>query len=68
MRRNDLLTAKEVATRLRVCTATVYKLCASGELPHVRVLNALRVVTEDLERFVSNRNHADLAGRESTKT
>lgn len=57
MRGNDFLTAKEVATRLRVCTATVYKLCASGALPHVRVLNAVRVATDDLERFVSNRNH-----------
>jgi excisionase family DNA binding protein len=57
MGRNDLLTAKDVATRLRVCTATVYKLCASGALPYVRVLNAVRVATKDLERFVSNRNH-----------
>jgi excisionase family DNA binding protein len=47
-----LLTAKEVAARLRVCTATVYKLCASGALPHVRVLNAVRVVEGDLERFI----------------
>jgi excisionase family DNA binding protein len=57
MGRNDLLTAKEIATRLRVCTATVYKLCAAGALQHVRVLNAVRVTIGDLERFVSNRNH-----------
>ncbi|MGA7740833.1 MAG: helix-turn-helix domain-containing protein [Polyangia bacterium] len=48
----SLLTAKEVAARLRVCTATVYKLCASGALPHVRVLNAVRVVKQDLEKFI----------------
>ena len=51
-----LLTATEVAARLRVCTATVYKLCASGALPHVRVLNAVRVVEGDLETFLVGRN------------
>jgi excisionase family DNA binding protein len=49
-----LLTAREVAASLRVCTATVYKLCAAGALPHVRVLNAVRVAVEDLERFLAN--------------
>ncbi|HJX52853.1 MAG TPA: helix-turn-helix domain-containing protein [Polyangia bacterium] len=53
--RVSLLTAKEVAARLRVCTATVYKLCASGALPHVRVLNAVRVAAADLERFIFSR-------------
>ena len=47
-----LLTAKEVAAILGVCTATVYKLTASGALPHLRVLNAVRVTEEDLERFL----------------
>jgi excisionase family DNA binding protein len=51
-----LLTATEVAVRLRVCTATVYKLCSSGALPHVRVLNAVRVGEGDLERFLAGRN------------
>jgi excisionase family DNA binding protein len=37
------LTVREVARRLRVSTATVYKLCARGELVHVRVLNVLRI-------------------------
>jgi hypothetical protein len=29
--------------RLRVSTATVYKLCTRGELAHVRVLNSIRI-------------------------
>jgi excisionase family DNA binding protein len=48
----ELLTAKEVAARLGVCTATVYKLTASGALRHLRVLNAVRVAKEELERFL----------------
>jgi hypothetical protein len=28
---------------LRVSTATVYKMCARGELAHVRVLNVIRI-------------------------
>jgi excisionase family DNA binding protein len=51
-----LLTAIEVAARLRVCTATVYKMCSSGALPHVRVLNAVRVAEADLERFLAGRS------------
>jgi excisionase family DNA binding protein len=46
-----LLTVREVAARLRVSTATVYKLCASGQLKHVRVLNALRIAAGDLAAF-----------------
>ncbi len=38
-----LLTVRQVARRLGVSRATVYRLCARGELPHVRVLNALRI-------------------------
>ncbi len=45
----------EVAGRLGVCTATVYKLCATGALPHVRVLNSVRVTPECLDRFIARR-------------
>ena len=38
-----LLSVREVATRLRVCTSTVYKLCTEGKLRHVRVSNAIRI-------------------------
>jgi excisionase family DNA binding protein len=38
-----MLTVREVARLLRVSTATVYKLCARGELAHVRVLNSIRI-------------------------
>jgi excisionase family DNA binding protein len=43
-----MLTVREVARLLRVSTATVYKLCASGELAHVRVLNMLRIPMQAL--------------------
>ncbi len=38
-----MLTVREVARGLAVSTATVYKLCASGKLRHVRLLNVIRV-------------------------
>ncbi len=50
-----LLTVREVAERLRLSTATVYKLCASGKLPHVRVSNAVRVRVADLAVFMRER-------------
>jgi excisionase family DNA binding protein len=50
-----LLAVTEVARLLGVCSATVYALCAKGDLPHVRVLNAIRVAPGDLEAFVEGR-------------
>lgn len=38
-----MLGVREVAERLKVCTASVYKLCANGTFVHVRVLNSIRV-------------------------
>jgi hypothetical protein len=35
-----------------VCADTVYKLCPSGDLPHTRILNAIRIVPADLAAFV----------------
>lgn len=51
--RKQLLGVREVAERLRVSTATVYKLCDRGDLPHTRVVNAIRVALEDLEVFMA---------------
>jgi excisionase family DNA binding protein len=48
----SLLTVKDVAKRLGVCKATVYRLCEEGKLGHVRVSNAVRVRPADLERFL----------------
>jgi excisionase family DNA binding protein len=50
-----MLGVRDVAERLRVCTATVYKLCASGALEHVRVLNSIRVNEGALRTFVEQR-------------
>ena len=45
------LTVKEVAARLRVCTATVYRLCAAGELRHFRVGAAIRIGEDALAAY-----------------
>ena len=49
-----LLSVRQVSGKLGVCTATVYALCARGALPHVRLLNAIRVAPGDLEAFVES--------------
>ena len=48
-----LLTVRQVAELLGVCTATVYKWAADGVLPHVRIVNVIRVRAEDLTRFLA---------------
>lgn len=50
-----LLTVREVAERLRVRPVTVYKLCATGTLRHLRVSNAIRIVETDLRAFAAAR-------------
>jgi excisionase family DNA binding protein len=51
----QLLTVRQVAQLLGVCTATVYKWAATGVLPHVRVVNVVRVRPEDLTTFIAER-------------
>jgi excisionase family DNA binding protein len=53
--RDGLLSVRDVAAHLGVCTASVYRLAARGELAHVRVLNAVRVAPRDLEAFIEAR-------------
>jgi excisionase family DNA binding protein len=38
------LSVRETAAILRVCRATIYNMIERGDLPHVRVRNAIRVV------------------------
>ena len=46
-----LLSGRAAAEKLGVCTATIYKLCETGELRHLRLSNAIRILPEDLERL-----------------
>jgi len=50
---DHLLSVREVAARLGVSTATVYTLCESGELRHVRISNAIRIAPADLVDFIA---------------
>jgi excisionase family DNA binding protein len=49
---DELLTVKEIAVVLKLCTATVYKILDQGELPHLRVLNSVRVTRADLAAYM----------------
>jgi excisionase family DNA binding protein len=48
-----LLSVRQVAKVLGVCAATVYRLCERGELPHFRVLNAIRIEPRAVKRFLA---------------
>ena len=50
--RDRLLRVTEVAEQLGVSTSTVYKLCKGDELPHVRVIDSIRIRPSDLAAFV----------------
>ena len=51
----QLLTVRQVAQLLGVCRATVYKWAAIELLPHVRVVNVIRVRPRDLGAFIASR-------------
>jgi excisionase family DNA binding protein len=53
--KDRLLSVRQVAARLGVCTATVYLLCERNELAHIRVLNAIRIAPADLAEFIDAR-------------
>ena len=53
--RGALLSVADVARLLHVCEATVYKLCARGDLAHVRILNAVRIAPEAVDAFAQRR-------------
>jgi excisionase family DNA binding protein len=61
--RDGLLSVRDVAEELGVCTATVYRLCADGQLAHVRILNAVRVTPRDLADFIDRQRHGGPAGQ-----
>jgi excisionase family DNA binding protein len=50
--RERLLRVSEVADRIGISAATVYKLCERGDLPHLRILNSIRVRPRDLAAFL----------------
>jgi excisionase family DNA binding protein len=49
----SLLTVRDVAARLGVSRATVYKLCEEGALPHIRISNSIRVAPDALEAYLA---------------
>jgi excisionase family DNA binding protein len=53
--RDGLMSVREAAEHLGLCTATVYGLCADETLPHVRILNTIRIAPKDLEAFIASR-------------
>jgi excisionase family DNA binding protein len=48
-----LLSVRQAAVLLGVCTATVYRMCEHGELPHFRVRNAIRVPVVALKAYLA---------------
>jgi excisionase family DNA binding protein len=53
----QLLTVRQVAQLLGVCRATVYKWAATGLLPHVRIVNVIRIRREDLSALIALRSN-----------
>jgi len=49
---DELLRLSEVAKLLRISRATAYRLCSSGQLRHVRIVNSIRIARADLERLL----------------
>lgn len=60
--KNRLMTAKEVATTLRIGQSTVYHLIQRGDLPCVRIGRSVRVRPADLDRFIEANTEDQIVG------
>ncbi len=61
--KDGLLSVREAAEQLGLSRATVYRLCADSALPHIRILNAIRIAPADLEAFIETRRGGAQRGR-----
>ena len=50
--RRRLLTVRQVADQLCVCTATIYQLLDQGALPYTRVSHAIRIHPSELATYL----------------
>jgi excisionase family DNA binding protein len=64
--REPLLTVRQVAHILGLCTETVYRQCANGSLRHARVAWAIRIARSDLEAFIEA-GSSGVAGADSLR-
>lgn len=51
---NRLLTIQQTADHLQCCTKTVRRLVQTGEMPHVRRGRHIRILPDDLARYVAS--------------
>jgi excisionase family DNA binding protein len=56
----EYLTVEETAKKLRVSAPTIYRRCADGQLPHIRVGDhgPIRIPTGELERLFGSGGEA----------
>jgi excisionase family DNA binding protein len=55
-RREPLLSVRQAAALLGLCTATVYEHCAKGSLRHAKVASAIRIASSALQEFIQIRS------------
>jgi excisionase family DNA binding protein len=58
--RPEYLTVEEVSSLLRVSAPTIYRRCADGQLPHIRIGDhgPIRIPAGELERLYGQRGQA----------
>jgi excisionase family DNA binding protein len=58
--RHEYLTVEEVSSLLRVSAPTIYRRCADGQLPHIRIGHdgPIRIPGGELERLIGQGGQA----------
>ena len=54
---NTLLTADEVASKLRLTRSTIFKLSSKGMIPRIKIGAALRFDPHEIERWIEDQKH-----------
>lgn len=55
MSENQVLTINEMAKKLKVSNGWLYRKIRSGDIPSIRIGGVIRVMEQDLERWLSAR-------------
>lgn len=48
----QILTSKQAATFMKMAASTAYKLIETGELPAIKIGRSVRILREDLIKFI----------------
>jgi excisionase family DNA binding protein len=64
----NLLTANDIAERLRISRAQAYNLIIGGDIPKIQIRKSIRVKSEDLDQYIERNRTSNNEFQLNTKS